>query len=39
MVFKPTGDDTWTLVIMAAILVGAAAFFLGRARALSRLAA
>ena len=39
MVVKPTGDDTWTLVIMAAILVGASAFFFGRARALSRLAA
>ena len=36
MVFKPTGDDTWTLVIFALILLGSAAFFLGRARALSR---
>lgn len=39
MVFKPTGDDTWTLVIMAAVFVLAAAFFFGRARALSRQAA
>jgi hypothetical protein len=36
MVFKPTGDDTWTLVILALILVGSVLFFLGRARALSR---
>lgn len=36
MVFKPTGDDTWTLAIFAVIFVLAVAFFFGRARALSR---
>jgi hypothetical protein len=36
MVFKPTGDDTWTLAILAVIFVLSVAFFLGRARALSR---
>jgi hypothetical protein len=35
MVFKPTQDDTWTLVVMGVVLVLATAFFFGRARALS----
>lgn len=32
MTVKPTGDDTWTIVLVAAILVAGAAVFLGRAR-------
>lgn len=33
MTVKPTGDDTWTVVLAAAILVVGSAFFLNKARA------
>ena len=33
MTVKPTGDDTWTVILAAAILVVGSAFFLNKARA------
>lgn len=33
MTVKPTGDNTWTVVIAAAILIAGSAFFLNKARA------
>jgi hypothetical protein len=33
MTVKPTGDDTWTILVVAAILVAGSAVFLGKARA------
>ncbi len=36
MAVKPTGDDVGTLVVMAAVVVAAAAYFGWRARSLPR---
>lgn len=33
MTAKPTGDDTWTIVLVAAILVAGSAYFLNKGRA------
>jgi uncharacterized membrane protein len=33
MTVKPTGDDTWTIVVVAAILVAGSAYFLNKGRA------